>query len=346
MNLKDKNIIITGGAGFIGSKLAKELIQKGVKITIFDNFITGNMNNLKEIQGDINLIKGDIKNYDAVRKSLEGQDIVVHEAFPYAKVSQSIEHQYIEDSYIGTFNILKASLYENIEKVIYGSSVAVYGQQQYLPLDENHPITPNYPYGVSKYACEKLCASFSKSYNLNTVSLRYFNVYGPFYTNLSHSAVLTFMKCVLNNEPPIIYGDGNQTRDYTYIDDIVTGTVLAIVKKTKPGDVFNLGSGQSVRIIDLAQKIIDVSGKNLKPKYATEKEYRHFDKTLPWGITKKIGDKYIDTRNFVADISKTSKLLGYAPKVSLDEGLGITLKWVNKMYFDDKGLEYANDPCI
>jgi UDP-glucose 4-epimerase len=336
LDLQDKNILITGGAGFIGSQLAKKLIEMKANITIFDNFITGHINNLKNIKNDVILIKDNVKNYNSVLKSVKNKDIVVHMAFPYAKVSQSVEEQFIEDSYIGTFNVLKASLYENIQKVVYGSSVAVYGQQEYLPLDEEHPKSPNYPYGVTKFACENLCKSFSKSYDLDTVSLRYFNVYGPFYTNLDHSAVLTFMKRVIDNKPPLIYGDGIQIRDYTYISDIVEGTIFSIVKNTNPGDVFNLGSGNDVRIIDLAQKIIDLSHKRLKPRFAKEEEYRHFNMTLPWGITKKIGNSYVDTRSFVADISKARKKLDYSPKISLDQGLKLTFNWIKNTYLVKK----------
>jgi len=328
---KDKNVIITGGAGFIGSYLARKLISNGANVTILDNFSTGNIDNLKDIKDKIHIIRGDIKNYDVVLNALSGQEIVVHEAFPYAKVSQSLEEQFIEDNFIGTFNILKASVYCNVERVVYASSVAVYGQQQYLPIDEEHPKNPRYPYCVSKYASEKLCSSFSTSYGLTTVSLRYFNVYGPFYTNLDHSAVLTFCKRVIKDKPPLIYGTGDQLRDYTYVEDVVDGTLKAMYKKIKPGDVFNIGSGKGVKIIDLAKKIIDISGKDLMPKFADESEYRYFDKTFPWGITDKVDGKYIDTRSFVADISKARKILDYNPKTNLEDGLKITFDWVKNL---------------
>jgi len=331
MNFRDKNVLITGGMGFIGSYLARKLVSLGSNVTILDNFSTGNINNIRDIKDEIRIIKGDIKDYKTVLNALVDQEIVVHEAFPYAKVSQSLEEQFIEDNFIGTFNVLKASVYRDAKRVVYASSVAVYGQQEYLPIDEDHPKNPRYPYCVSKYASEKLCSSFSTSYGLTTVSLRYFNVYGPFYTNLNHSAVMIFIKRTIESKPPIIYGTGNQIRDYTYVEDVVDGTIKAMYKKIKPGDVFNIASGKGVKIIDLAKKIIDISGKNLKPKFADKSEYRYFDKTFPWGITDKIDDMYVDTRNFIADISKAKKILDYNPKTNLDKGLKITFDWVKSI---------------
>lgn len=330
MDLAGKRILITGGAGFIGSHLARGLLQMGAHVTIFDNFATGRIDNIQDFKGDIILVKGDVKNYGEINKASKDQSFVVHEAFPYAMVSQSLEDQFIEDSYMGTFNVLKASLYNDIEKVVYGSSVAVYGQQQYLPVDEEHPKNPDYPYGVTKYACEKLCASFSKSYGLNTVSLRYFNVYGPLFTNLDHSAVLSFAKRVVEDKPPLIYGDGEQIRDFTYIDDIVAGTMLAITQDTVPGDVFNLGAGEGIRIIDLAAKIVEISGKDIKLRFATAEEYRYYDRTLPWGMTKVVDGRYIDTRNYIADITKARKLLTYEPKIPREDGIRRTLLWVKE----------------
>lgn len=330
MELKGKKVLITGGIGFIGSHLARKLLKIGADITILDSFVTGRMDNIQDFKNEVALIKGDIKDYNEVEKTTQGKDIVIHEAFPYAKVSQSIEDQFIEDGYIGTFNVLKASLYNNIEKVIYGSSVAVYGQQHYLPLDEDHPKNPDYPYGVTKYACEKLCTSFSKCYGLNTVSLRYFNVYGPLFTNLDHSAVLSFIKRIIADKSPLIYGDGTQVRDYTYIDDIVQGTILAIIQDSTPGDVFNLGTGGGIKIVDLASKVIEISGKDLKPRFARIDEYRYYDRTLPWGMTKMVDGKYIDTRNYIADITKARKVLRYKPNGLLDDGIRKTLLWVKE----------------
>ena len=332
MELKGKRVVVTGGAGFIGSHLAKRLLKMGAIVTIFDNFVTGSTDNIQDFKDDIVLIKGDVKNYEEVNKAIRNQNFVVHEAFPYAMVSQSVEDQFIEDSYIGTFNVLKASLYNDVEKVVYGSSVAVYGKQQYLPVDEEHPKNPDYPYGVTKYACEKLCTSFSNAYELSTVSLRYFNVYGPLFTNLDHSAVLSFVKRVVEGEPPLIYGTGEQIRDFTYIDDIIDGTVLAITQDTEPGDVFNLGAGEGVKIIDLARKIVEISKKTVKPRLAQIEEYRHYDRTLPWGMTEIVDGKYIDTRNYIADIKKARKLLRYEPKVSQDEGIRRTLLWVEEKF--------------
>ena len=328
MKLIDKRVLVTGGAGFIGSHLYERLLKEGAEVTIYDNFCTGKMENLSRIVDEIEIVRGDTRNFEDMRRAVKGMDIVIHEAFPYGVATRSLDKQYVEEGAVGTFNVLRASVEHGVEKVVYASTVAVYGQQEYTPIDERHPKDPFLPYGATKYLGELYCSTFNKVYGIDTISLRYFNVYGPRYATFDHSAMVYFLERVIEDKPPLIYGDGNQLRDYTYINDIVDGTILAAKKDKTKGDVFNLGAGHGIRIIELAEKIIKISGKDLEPRFAKLDEYRYIKKGLPYGVTKKMGDKYLDTRSYVANIDKAKKILGYDPKMNIDEGIRITMDWM------------------
>lgn len=329
MKVSNKKILVTGGAGFIGSYICKRLLIDGAEVVVLDNFSTGKIDNLKEIKDQITVIKGDIRNIKDVMMATENCDVVVHEAFPYGAHTREVDTQFVDSGAIGTSNVLRASLERDVKKVIYASSVAVYGQQKYLPMDEDHPKDPFLPYGATKYVGELYCSTFYKVYGLNTVSLRYFNVYGPKYATFDHSAMIYFLEGIIKDKPPLIYGDGTQVRDYTYINDAVEGTMLAIKKDVAgKGDVFNIGEGKGTQIIDLARKIIKMSGKDFEPLFARLDEYRHIKQGLPYGVTKKINGGYLDTRNYIADISRAKRMLGYNPCTNLDDGIKATLEWM------------------
>ncbi|MBI2075737.1 MAG: NAD-dependent epimerase/dehydratase family protein [Candidatus Aenigmarchaeota archaeon] len=327
MNLEGKNVMVAGGAGFIGSHISERLVKEGARVVVFDSFVTGKESNLAWVKDKIRIIRGDILDYESLLKAMNKMDFVIHQAFPYGDLTQSVDTQFVDSGTVGTFNVLRAATKSGVKKVVYASSVAVYGQHKYLPIDEEHPKDPFYPYDVTKISSEMLCQVFTKSYGLDTVSLRYFNVYGPRYAVYDHSALVYFLERSIKGLPPIIYGTGKQIRDYTYIDDVVDGTMLAL-KKHCPGEIFNIGFGTGTRIIDLAKKIIAVSGKNIKPEMASTGDYRYIPGTMPYGITKKVGRRYIDTRNFVADITKAKKILRYSPKVSIDAGIKKTYGWL------------------
>lgn len=331
--LSGKRILVTGGAGFVGSHIAERLVQIGAEVVILDNFSTGKMSNLDFIKEDVEIIMGQVEDYHDVEKVTRGCDIIIHEAFPYGKSGMGLEEQYIEEGVLGTFNVLKAAVKNKVEKVVYASTVAVYGIPKYLPIDENHPIDPFLPYGATKYVGELYCKTFSKLYDIDTVSLRYFYVYGPRYAQFDHSAMVNFLNRALENKPLIIYGDGTQIRDYTYIDDVVEGTLLATLKENTNGEVYNISSGERITILELAQKIIKVANVNVEIKFAEPSEYRYSDQycTIPVGLTTKIGDKWIDERNYIGDISKARKKLGYKPKVTLEEGIKKTFKWLKSV---------------
>ena len=189
MKIKGSRVLITGGAGFIGSHLCERLLNEGAEVVIYDNFMTGKIENLSRITNDIHIIKGDIKNLEDLRSAMAEVDGAIHEAFPYGVATRALDKQFVEEGASGTFNVLRAAVEENVEKVVYASTVAVYGEQKYLPVDEEHPKNPFLPYGATKYLGELYCSTFSKVYGLNTVSLRYFNVYGPRYATFDHGSL-------------------------------------------------------------------------------------------------------------------------------------------------------------
>jgi UDP-glucose 4-epimerase len=328
MNLNGKKILIAGGAGFIGSHLCEKLLPENTEITVFDNFCTGKMENLKNVKNDVRIITGNINNFKEVSNAIKGNNLVIHQAFPYGVATRELDKQFVEDGAIGTYNILRASVEHDIEKVLYASTVAVYGRQEYTPLDENHPKVPFLPYGATKLLGELYCSTINNVFGLDTVSLRYFNVYGPRYATFDHSAMIHFLERVIQNNCPLIYGDGSQVRDYTYIDDIIQGTVLALKKDNTNGGVYNIAEGEGMKIIDLAKKIIEISGKNLEPRFAEMNEYKTIEKGLPYGITQKVGDKYLDTRKYIANIEKAQKELGYKPSTEFDYGIRKTYEWL------------------
>jgi UDP-glucose 4-epimerase len=328
-----KRVLVTGGAGFIGSHICERLIKEGTEVVVLDDFSTGKLTNLEHINGDLRMIKGKVENYNAVSEAIKDCDIVIHEAFPYGKSGMGLEEQYIEEGVIGTFNVLKASVKCGVEKVVNASSVAVYGIPKYLPLDEKHPINTFLPYGATKYAGELYCKTFSKLYGLDTVNLRYFYVYGPRYAQFDHSAMVNFLNRSLEDKTLLIYGDGSQIRDYTYIDDAVEGTLLAAIKKNLSGATYNLSYVEGITILELAKKVAKIVDEDIKIRFADNKEYRYSDEytLIPIGLTKKVGDTWIDERNYVGDITRAKKELNYTPKVKIEEGIKGTVEWLKSL---------------
>ncbi|MHB8105276.1 MAG: SDR family NAD(P)-dependent oxidoreductase [Dehalococcoidales bacterium] len=330
MNLKGKRVLVTGGAGFIGSHVCERLLEEGADVAVLDDFSTGKRENLDQIKKDIKIIIGNVENRQDVAKAVKGSDIIVHEAFPYGKSGMGLNEHYTETGVLGTFNVLKSAVENGVKKVVFASTVSVYGIPRYVPLDEKHPIEPFLPYGATKYVGELYCSTFAKLYGLDTVSLRYFYVYGPRYAQFDHSAMVNFMHRAVENKPLLIYGDGAQVRDYTYISDAVAGTLLAIKKENTRGEVYNISSGNGIAISDLAKKVVSVSPHKVDVKSAAAGEYRYSDKytIIPIGLTTKKGDTWIDERNYVGDISKAKRELGYNPSVTFEEGIKKTMAWM------------------
>ena len=332
MRLEGKRILVTGGAGFIGSHICERLLGERVEVVVLDDFSTGRKSNLDRIKDKIEVFEGKVENYNDVFKVIKDCDIVIHQAFPYGRSGMGLEDQHIEEGIVGTFNLLKAAVTNNVKKVVNASSVAVYGIPKALPISEDHPINPFLPYGVTKYSGELYCKTFSKLYGLDTVNLRYFYVYGPRYAQFDHSALVNFLNRAIENKPLLIYGDGNQIRDYTYVDDAVEGTLMALTGENAMGATYNISSGVGIRIFELAKTIIKSINKPLEIRFAENKEYRYSDEycKIPIGSTRKIDDRWFDERNYVGDITKANRELKYDPKVDIETGINQTFRWLKR----------------
>jgi len=250
------------------------------------------------------MVKGDVRNRVDVKKAVEDVDYIFHLA-AIVSVELSIKNPVLveEVNVGGTLNLLEESLNLDLKKFVYVSSCAVYGNPKYLPIDEEHPTKPLSPYGVSKLTAEHYCKVFYRIYGLKTVCLRLFNVYGPRQSSGPYSGVISkFVGCLKRRKPPVIFGDGEQTRDFIYIDDVIDATLSASESKKCAGKIINVGSGRETSINELAKILVEIFGyKEVKPKYADAKPG--------------------DIRRSCADLTKAKKLLDFKPKISLEEGL-------------------------
>ncbi len=300
--------VVTGGCGFIGSNLVGEL-SRFMDVTVIDNLSTGNLSNLEGIE--VEFVKGDILDLNLLKKVFKGADYVFHLA-AVVSVQESVENplRTNEVNVRGTINVLEAARSQGIKKVINSSSCAIYGDSYVLPLKETTLPDPKSPYAASKLAAENYCKVYSEVYGLKSISLRYFNVYGPKQDPFSdYAAVIPkFISRVLRRERPIIYGDGEQTRDFVYVKDVVKANLLAIEKGE---GVYNIASGKSVSINELARLICRIAGEDVNPIYEKEREG--------------------DIRHSVADVSKAREI-GFEPSYSLEEGLAETIDyWRRKL---------------
>lgn len=310
-----KNIwLITGGAGFIGSNIAEELVRRGEKVRILDNFSTGKIENIEKFKDKIEIIRGDIKNYSDVKKAVKGVRYVIHQAAMRCVPRSVDDPRGANDNNItGTLNVLMAAKEEKVLKVVYASSSSVYGDCKIFPQKESFCPSPISPYAVSKLAAEHYCVMFSKTYTLPTVSLRYFNVFGPKQPAESmYSAVIPkFIESALKNRPLEIHWDGKQSRDFTYVKNVVDANIMAAVSN-KCGVVYNVGCGSTISLLDIIRLLEEFLGKKLEKKF----------------MPKRAGD----VRKTYADISLIKKELGYEPKVGFREGLFNTFNWFKSNY--------------
>ena len=307
-------ILITGGAGFIGSNFTEELAKRGDEVIILDDLSTGKMENIKgEVikWHNVEFIKGSVTNLDRLKELFEGVDYVFHQA-AIPSVQRSIENPLAtnEANATGTLNVLIAARDCGVKKVIYASSSSVYGDTPELPKREGMKPDPLSPYAVTKLVGEYYCKVFNEVYGLKTVSLRYFNVYGPRQDPFSdYAAVIPkFITMILENKSPIIYGDGEQTRDFTYVLDVVRANMLAM--ESNVTGVFNIASGERISINELANKITEIIGMNLNPIHEKPRAG--------------------DIKHSLADVSLAREKLEYEPKYSIDEGLEEVIKWFQR----------------
>lgn len=301
-------VVITGGTGFIGSHLADELAKRGCYVIILDDLSTGKMENIGglSLKSNVEFVQGSVTDLPLLRKLFQGVENVFHQA-ALARVPRSIEDPLTtnEVNIKGTLNVLLAARENRVRKVIYASSSSVYADTPTLPQREDMPPNPISPYALTKLAGEYYCNIFRQIYALSTVCLRYFNVYGSRQDPQSQYAIVipAFIGRISQNLPPIIFGDGEQSRDFTFIEDVVRANILAAENDAE--GVYNIGSGESITINQLAETILKLMQKNLKPIY---------DKP-------RLGDP----KHTLANISK-AKSFGYRPKWTLNDGLAKTIR--------------------
>lgn len=308
-------VLVTGGAGFIGSHLVDRLLKEGFEVTVIDNLTSGNVENIAHHQSrrEFCFTKGDIRDVTLVQETVKDVDVVFHEA-AFVSAALSVKNPLVTDeiNVTGTLNLLKTSTDLDVKRFIYASSAAVYGDRSPPQKEETLIPQPTSPYAVSKLAAENYVQLFHQLYGMETVSLRYFNVYGPrqsFDLSNAYGGVITlFINGLLENMPPIIYGDGEQTRDFVYVYDIVDANLLALRTRNAAGEVFNIGTGRQTSINQVAETLKNVMNRgNLKTIYCDPRPG--------------------DPRHGYANIDKAKKVLGYEPHYALQEGLNELVKW-------------------
>jgi len=311
-------ILVTGGVGFIGSHLVDRLLKEDFEVTVLDNLDTGRLENIDSHKDDkkFHFLEGDVQDFNLVRKAVRDVDVVFHEA-ALASVVLSVKDPVMTNAVNvdGTLNLLKASSDSGVKRFIYASSAAVYGNTPSADRREDMTPNPTSPYGVSKLAAEYYVRLFYKAYGLETVSLRYFNVYGPrqrFDINCAYGGAITiFLNRLLRDMPPIIYGDGEQTRDFVFIQDVIEANMLALNSKNAAGEVFNIGTGTSISVNEVAEILKKLLNKtHIKSVHAEPRP--------------------TDIRHGYADISKAKKTLGYNPKFPFQQGLAMLVDWYKK----------------
>ena len=308
--------LVTGGAGFIGSNIVADLLRRGEKVRVFDNFSTGKHENIKPFKNDTNfeLIEGDLRNIQLVRTAVKGVDFVLHQgALPSVPRSINDPLSTNEVNIVGTLNVLEAAKEFGVHRVIYASSSSVYGDNEEFPKVEDMPIRPLSPYALTKYAGEKYCQLYFKLYGLQTVCLRYFNVFGPNQDPSSHySAVIPkFITAIMNGKQPVIYGDGLQSRDFTYVANNVEANLLACyAAEPAVGNVINIACGERITLLDLVKTINEFTGKYVQPVYEKQRAG--------------------DVKHSLASIEKAKDLLRYHVKYSFIEGLRETIDFFSR----------------
>jgi len=301
--------LVTGGAGFIGSSIVGALLKKNAEVHILDNLFSGKQSYIDLFRDKVEFFNGDIRDKEIVKRAMQGVDFVFHQAaLKLVPDSFNNPDEYNDVNITGTLLLLKEAHKAKVKKFVYASSSSAYGDSQELPKVETHPVNPISPYAVAKLAAENYCEVFTKNYQLPTVSLRYFNVFGPRQdlTDGYSNVIPKFIYSIMENEPPPVFGDGKQSRDFTYIDNVVQANLLAVEKLDVTG-VFNVGMGERhdlLAVIDIINKILN---KNVKPHFGPPSKG--------------------DVRHTLASIEKISRELGYKSELTFEEGLRRTVEW-------------------
>jgi nucleoside-diphosphate-sugar epimerase len=303
-------VLVTGGAGFIGSNLVRGLLERGDDVRVLDNFSTGSRGNLEEL--DVEIVEGELRSYERVHNAVRGTEIVYHLG-ALGSVPRSVQDPLTSSAVNveGTLNVLLAARDEGVRRVVFSSSTSVYGSSRQLPTTEDSPPDPLSPYGVAKLAAERYCISFSRVYeSFESVVLRYFNVFGPRQSPFSQYAAVVplFVTAIAEGRPVEIHGDGDQSRDFTYIGNVVDATISAGEAAGASGEIFNVAAGSPASVNRIADAIGEILGRPVE---------KH-----------RLPPRAGDIRDSWADLSKAQRVLGYRPEIGLEDGLRRTIEFL------------------
>jgi UDP-glucose 4-epimerase len=309
--LPGQRIVVTGGAGFVGSNIVKRLLAGGANVVVLDDFYTGAEDNLPANEPRLEIVRGSVTEFELVRDVIKGANLVVHEAARNIIVSTRNPREDYEVNIGGTLNVLLAVREVGVPRIVYASSASVYGNPRYLPINEDDATNMLSPYSVSKFAGENYCRAFYESYGLSTSVVRYSNVYGTGQRpdNPYCGVVSKFFESAMAGEPPRIHGDGEQTRDFTYVDDVVEATLLAGFNSKAEGQVYNVGTGRETTVNQLARIIIEITGAGVEPAYIDRRDIDNI-------------------RRRVVNIEKIRRELRWIPSVTIEQGLRRTYEWL------------------
>jgi len=305
-----EKFLVTGGAGFIGSNICRKLVSQGCFVRVLDNLITGKKSNLADVIEKIEFVEADMGDSEVAHAAMKDIDVVLHQgalpSVPRSVDDPALTHKHCVDA---TFTLLMAARDAGVKRFVYAASSSAYGDAPTSPKVETMPCNPLSPYAVGKLVGEYYCSVFSKVFGIETVSLRYFNVFGPYQDPSSQyaAAIPAFVTAILKNQPPTIYGDGEQSRDFTYIDNVVEANLLAARAKQTKGEVINIACGQAITVNAIIEMINQLVGKNVKPLYAPSRPG--------------------DVKHSLADITLARRLIGFKPTVQFREGLEKAIKW-------------------
>ncbi len=305
-----ERFLVTGGAGFIGSNICRRLVSQGCFVRVLDNLLTGKKSNLAGIIEKIEFVEADMGDSQVARAAMKDIDVVLHQgalpSVPRSVDDPALTHRHCVDA---TFTLLMAARDAGVKRFVYAASSSAYGDAPTSPKVETMPCNPLSPYAVGKLVGEYYCSVFCKVFGLETVSLRYFNVFGPYQDPASQyaAAIPAFVTAILRNQPPTIYGDGEQSRDFTYIDNVVEANLLAARAKRTSGEVINIACGQAITVNAIIDMINQLLGKKVKPTYVPARPG--------------------DVKHSLADITLARRLIGFTPTVQFREGLERAIEW-------------------
>lgn len=311
--LAGQKIVVTGGAGFVGSNVVRRLLAENASVLVLDDFYTGDDDNLPVGETKLDVVRGSVTQFDLVRDVIKGASLVFHLAARNIIVSTRNPREDYEVNIGGTLNVLLAARELNTPRVVYSSSTSVYGNPRYLPINEDDATNMLSPYAVSKFAGENYCKAFYESYGLSSAVVRYSNVYGTAQRpdNPYCGVVSKFFESAMKGESPKIHGDGEQTRDFTYIDDVVEATLLAGISPKADGQVYNVGTGREISVNQLARTIVEITGAKVEPAYVDRRDIDNI-------------------RRRVVNIEKIRRELRWLPTFTIEQGLRRTYQWLKE----------------